>query len=941
MFSSEIPLSFRIALFLILVSALAITGLGQSPYTFTVVAKADGSQFLSLDPSISINDNGSVAFFGQFNRDERRRENLFIFDGVTRNTRKLLVDGFELEVPTPTLNDFGQVLNPGIQINNQNIAIVRRRMNARVDVGGVRSIAPFTYIEGWGNGNLPIQFAMGDAEVGPAAPLLLFLNPSTGAVFPSPFVPNSPFGLLFQWASINNKGQAVFTGGKQNSGRTDRFLVTPITPPYIYNRVLVPGDPSTPLPRPVISDDGRIITRFPGPSGDEIRLYPYDLSSFITIAGRQSGFTTLGRSPSISDDGKVVVFYGDLTDLNKANEYETNTGPGVFVSIDQGVDPITHQAKRRIRRVAGGFFPDYACDRSIIFVGELGADPSGQMPYRFETFDPDERVSVLHHSGLGGESLIVCFSATPNAATPSLKKEKGIFTIRVDVIDSRFVHHPPQRVIQIGDHFEGQSITDVKLFDSLAEIPTNEISGAIRQIGRGDYRVAFWAKTNQGEVIVRGSYIDSDEDSLPDFWEEKGVTVDGLFIDLPGMGANPLHKDLFVHLDWMPERRVSLRAIRNVVDAFFIAPVANPDGRKGIDLHVDLGPDSLMDPLQGKTWGSLSRAGEVPADTPLGKGQTCLEENSNLFKRVDELKTSRFEPAKRAKVFHYAVSVYKVVETLETRGRTRGTPGADFVIGFGSPTNSPKLPSEIEQAGAFMHELGHNLGLEHGGSDDINYKPNYLSIMNYSFAYTGLCKPGGLCKSESRELNYSTSKLTTLNEFQVDEVKGINLMDGRRTRSRSRPCLDSRDNTESNWPLPLPLPLSESAPPQAIDWDCNRKLDSSPYPLNLRNDPDPDSEYKALQIKLEGHEDWSVLRFDGNGGVGGANLVALQAGLLSGVAERPIEEILAGIPEGILNAHQFAPVDNVTFSPQTGNFPLKVRFDGSASVDADGGTIVS
>ena len=37
-----------------------------------------------------------------------------------------------------------------------------------------------------------------------------------------------------------------------------------------------------------------------------------------------------------------------------------------------------------------------------------------------------------------------------------------------------------------------------------------------------------------------------------------------------------------------------------------------------------------------------------------------------------------------------------------------------------------------------MHELGHNLGLRHGGGDDVNYKPNYLSIMNYAFQFAGL-----------------------------------------------------------------------------------------------------------------------------------------------------------------------------------------------------------
>lgn len=38
-----------------------------------------------------------------------------------------------------------------------------------------------------------------------------------------------------------------------------------------------------------------------------------------------------------------------------------------------------------------------------------------------------------------------------------------------------------------------------------------------------------------------------------------------------------------------------------------------------------------------------------------------------------------------------------------------------------------------------MHELGHNLGLKHGGADlCINYKPHYLSIMNYTYQANGI-----------------------------------------------------------------------------------------------------------------------------------------------------------------------------------------------------------
>jgi hypothetical protein len=32
-----------------------------------------------------------------------------------------------------------------------------------------------------------------------------------------------------------------------------------------------------------------------------------------------------------------------------------------------------------------------------------------------------------------------------------------------------------------------------------------------------------------------------------------------------------------------------------------------------------------------------------------------------------------------------------------------------------------------------MHEVGHSLGLLHGGNENINYKPNYPSVMNYRY----------------------------------------------------------------------------------------------------------------------------------------------------------------------------------------------------------------
>jgi len=89
-----------------------------------------------------------------------------------------------------------------------------------------------------------------------------------------------------------------------------------------------------------------------------------------------------------------------------------------------------------------------------------------------------------------------------------------------------------------------------------------------------------------------------------------------------------------------------------------------------------------------------------------------------------------------------------------------------------------------------MHELGHTLGLMHGGSDPYsNYKSNYLSIMNYSYDYnrggTASFNFGSLpgCKINNsstsiecrtmRPLDYSRKALPSLTENALFEPLGI------------------------------------------------------------------------------------------------------------------------------------------------------------------------
>ena len=109
--------------------------------------------------------------------------------------------------------------------------------------------------------------------------------------------------------------------------------------------------------------------------------------------------------------------------------------------------------------------------------------------------------------------------------------------------------------------------------------------------------------------------------------------------------------------------------------------------------------------------------------------------------------------------FHYGLFVHNQSPTPpSTTNSSSGCAelfGNDFMVSMGSWTppnpaitgHSGGVGSRSEQAGTFMHELGHNLGLRHGGVDNANCKPHHVSVMNYAYQF-----PNSV---PDRPLNYS------------------------------------------------------------------------------------------------------------------------------------------------------------------------------------------
>jgi alpha-tubulin suppressor-like RCC1 family protein len=333
---------------------------------------------------------------------------------------------------------------------------------------------------------------------------------------------------------------------------------------------------------------------------------------------------------------------------------------------------------------------------------------------------------------------------------------------------------------------------------------------------------------------------DSDGDGLLDGWEICGYDADGngtIDVNLPALGANPLRKDIFVEADYMVQygpcqsgtcvahsHQPKDEAIALIVRAFADAPVSVAGGLPGIALHVEVS-DAIphQDTLQpaNETW------------------------NWSGFNRI---KNAYFDP-RRARIYHYVVFAHDLGSSIYPRGTSglAGVPGSDFVAALGQWADG--VGTVNEQAGTFMHELGHNLGLLHGGNDDQNYEPNYLSIMNYSFQTDGLI----FDRADGR-FDYSRfGSIPSLDENHLDETVGLN----------GGSAIGRYGTRYYCWPFVTKELFSRRVERanDPIDWDCLLGAGSRDMKANINNGSlfSPDFTISTLT----GFDDWAALVYDG------------------------------------------------------------------------------
>ncbi|CAD6368413.1 exported hypothetical protein [metagenome] len=287
--------------------------------------------------------------------------------------------------------------------------------------------------------------------------------------------------------------------------------------------------------------------------------------------------------------------------------------------------------------------------------------------------------------------------------------------------------------------------------------------------------------------------------------------------------------DLYYEIDWLLGHKPSNETISAVTDAFANSNYNSKNGVEGITFHAQLS-DELphidqirwissksapgFDQLKYWWYGNLDERGTNPTVAP---------SNSNWDSQRSQ----------KAQVVHYLLFIHQQFgpANLPKSGMAE-LPGNDAIVSLGSFEGMVGTPDT--QKGTLLHEIGHNINLDHGGNDSISCKPNYISVMNHAFQFNYFVS--------NRTIDFSRSQLTELNESHLNEYNGI---------STTNPL--GMNTTFNGKDSPTPSVSEHSG--QAIDWNRNGSIESdvnADLTYNYQLDDCPASPDQTIT----GYQDW-------------------------------------------------------------------------------------
>ena len=382
------------------------------------------------------------------------------------------------------------------------------------------------------------------------------------------------------------------------------------------------------------------------------------------------------------------------------------------------------------------------------------------------------------------------------------------------------------------DSLQGYLKNDVICNSNLAD-PVINIDGKLVQLGvrAGEQisceyllfkdsdkdRLADLYETNDGvfnNETATGTdpnQADTDGDGIDDGDEVLG-TLDGL--DLPSLGSNPLRRTILIEYDWFDDslenkghclngedgfhsHRPSIEMINRVKAVYANAPTPNPDGSNGIDLIQDYGQGGLF------TGGNL-----------IAKNTTGFISGSVYGSSFRTLKAQNFATNRR-NYFHYTIMSHQYGSVTNFSSGNAEVNGDDMIVSVYNYHCSNEIV-----ANTIVHELGHNLGLLHGGDDHLNNKPNYNSVMNYRFQFSGIDSDESCDGWGDGISGYSTGNRISLDENNLNEAHGV--------------CGDNHSG---------------------MDWNNDGDMTDAGFSHNINSD-------SSLSL-LHDHNDWENLYFLG------------------------------------------------------------------------------
>jgi hypothetical protein len=371
---------------------------------------------------------------------------------------------------------------------------------------------------------------------------------------------------------------------------------------------------------------------------------------------------------------------------------------------------------------------------------------------------------------------------------------------------------------------------------------------------------------------------DTDGDGLLDCWERPSPASAGKngqpCIDIDGDGlcdfvlcfnsgdgkgsvcVNQYRKDIIVEIDWLEGHRPNQFAINRVINRFDVAPVQNPINpatglrAAGIRLHVQI-DEALKDPfgtIIPHNAGNLFANGLIAFEPYTAAAAPEVLDFDQLkldnFGTADDRANPKALDARR-QVARYMIFGHLLAGLGGTSGaaEVHGNDGL-VTLGAGAVVGGHTVGNEDQQAGTFFHELGHLIGLRHGGHDFFGCKPNYLSIMNYTRQFPGA--PLSTTQWKNTALDLSPAKLRDLDKNSLSEGLGVGGPAGSVTVFGPN----------------AGVVRSASG---AIDWDRDFGTDQNPVTIPLLNQIVNANGTVCSGDEgsvLVGHNDWANLKYD-------------------------------------------------------------------------------